>query len=62
MKLYEDRKIKLVTNIDNSNDKGNASFTLGILSSDKIEKELNWKPLYSIEEGFKRTVNYIENN
>ena len=62
VKLYEDRKIKLVTNIDNSNVKGNASFTLGILSSDKIEKELNWKPLYSIEEGFKRTVNYIENN
>ncbi len=60
--LYKDRGIKLVTNIDNSNNKGNASFTLGILSSDKIEKELNWKSIYSIEEGFKRTINYIENN
>lgn len=58
--LYKDRGIKLVTTIDNSNDKGNASFTLGILSSKKIREELNWKPNYSLTDGFRRTVCYLE--
>jgi len=39
---------------------GNSVFTLGILSSSKIRKELNWKPLYNIKEGFLRTLNYLK--
>lgn len=60
--LYKDRGIKLVTTIDNSNEKGNASFTLGILSSKKIREELKWKPNYSLSDGFKRTVDYLESD
>lgn len=41
---------------------GNAAFTLGILSSEKIRKELNWSPLYDLEKGFKRTLKYIKSN
>lgn len=62
VKLYSNRGIKLVTNIDHSNDKGSAAFTLGILSSKKIKEELKWAPSYSISDGFKRTVNYLESN
>lgn len=51
--------IKLIVNIEN-NQKGTASFTNGILNSDKIIKELNWKPLYSMENGFKRTIEYLK--
>ena len=43
-----------------TNEKGNASFKNGILSSQKIKLELGWKPIYSLEEGFKRTINYLK--
>lgn len=60
--LYKDRGIKLVTNIDHSNDKGNSAFTLGILSSKKISDELGWESIYSIRDGFKRTVDFLESD
>ena len=47
-------------NIPNEVDKGASSFKTGILSSEKIRKELNWYPIYNIKEGFKRTLDHIE--
>ncbi len=59
--IYPDRKLKLVFDIPKEQtNTGTASFTLGILATDKIRKELKWKPKYSIFEGFKRTLEYIE--
>lgn len=53
--------IKVITDIPNEEiNNGNASFTLGILSSEKIRKELNWKPLYDIQSGFLRTIKYLK--
>ena len=28
----------------------------------KVEKELNWKPKYTIEKGLKRTINWYKDN
>ena len=50
----------LIFDIKNNSNNGCASFTLGILSTDKIKDELNWIPKYSIHDGFKRTIEYIE--
>lgn len=59
--IYPERNLKLVFDIPKENtNSGTASFTLGILSTDKIRKELGWKPKYSIHDGFKRTIDYIE--
>ena len=59
--IYPERGLKLVFDIpeEQKND-GTASFTLGILSTDKIRKELGWVPKYSIHDGFKRTIDYLE--
>lgn len=59
--IYPERGLKLVFDIpkEQKND-GTASFTLGILSTDKIRKELGWVPKYSIHDGFKRTIEYLE--
>ncbi len=51
---------KLVMEIDESMKKGSASFKRGILSNEKIKKELNWYPKYDIVEGFKRTISYLK--
>lgn len=58
--MYKDRGIKLVITATDENASGTASFTLGILSSKKIREELNWKPMYSLEDGFRRTVEFLE--
>ena len=59
--IYPERGLKLVFDIPKeTTNTGTASFTLGILATDKIRKELKWKPKYSIFEGFKRTIDYIE--
>ena len=52
--LYTERNLKL----DNDT-KGCAPFKLGTINSDKIKK-LGWKPTISLEEGFRRTIKYIE--
>ncbi len=44
---------KLVMEIDDTLAKGSASFKRGILSNEKIKKELNWYLKYDIVEGFK---------
>lgn len=58
--IYPERNLKLKFDIKNNVNNGCASFTLGILSTDKIKDELNWRPKYSIHDGFKRTIEYIE--
>lgn len=61
VKIYPDRKLELVFDIPKEQkNTGTSSFTLGILSTDKIRNELAWKPKYSIFNGFKRTIDYIE--
>lgn len=56
--LYPERKLKVEMKIDNDN-KGCAPFKLGIINSDKLRK-IGWEPKISLEEGFRRTVEYIE--
>ena len=56
--LYPERNLKVVMDIDEEQ-KGCAPFKLGIIDSSKIKK-LGWKPTITIEEGFRRTVAYIE--
>lgn len=56
--LYPERNLKVEMQIDEDT-KGCAPFKLGIINSDKIRK-LGWKPTITLEEGFKRTVEYIE--
>ena len=51
---------KLVMKIDDSLKKGSASFTKGILSNEKIKKELNWHPKYNVYDGFARTIEYLK--
>ena len=38
--------------------KGAAPFTLGILSSERI-RSIGWKPLYNLDQGIKRTIEYL---
>lgn len=51
---------KLVMEIDNTLEKGSASFKKGILSNEKITKELNWHPKYNVHDGFARTIEYLK--
>ena len=56
--LYPERNLKVEMKIDEDT-KGCAPFKLGIINSDKI-KQIGWKPTITLEEGFRRTVEYIE--
>lgn len=59
--IYPERKLKLVFDVkEDANKKGCASFTQGILSTSKIRNELGWEPKYSLYDGFKRTLEYLE--
>ncbi|HPE14982.1 MAG TPA: NAD(P)-dependent oxidoreductase [Bacilli bacterium] len=61
--IYPDRGLRLTFNIPNSTQRlnsGCATFTDGILSTQKIRDELQWIPKYSISDGFKRTIDYLE--
>ena len=55
-----EKNLNLVFNINNDEDQGYAPFKFGILSSEKIKKELNWNAKYSVKEGFKRTYEYFK--
>lgn len=57
--IEPEKNLKLVFDIPQAPQKGVAAFTSGILSTDKIRKELAWKPKYSIKEGFARTLEYL---
>lgn len=56
--LYPERNLKVIMDID-EDQKGCAPFKLGIIDSSKIKK-IGWKPSITLEEGFRRTVAYIE--
>ncbi len=57
---YPERNLKLVFDIPkDEQNTGCAPFTLGILGADKLKK-LGWKPTYSLKEGIKRTVEFLE--
>ena len=58
--LYPERKLKVEMKIE-ENQKGVAPFKLGTINSEKI-RALGWKPTITIEEGFRRTVEYIESS
>ncbi len=61
IKIYPERNLSLVYDIPKKElPNGTSSFTLGILSTDKIKEELGWEAKYSIFDGFKRTLEYIE--
>lgn len=55
-----EEKLNLVFDIDDENDNGYAPFKFGLLSSEKIRKELGWEAKYSVREGFKRTYEYLK--
>lgn len=58
--IYPERNLHLVFDIPKAEgNTGTAPFTLGILNSDKLQA-IGWKPIYSIADGFKRTVEYLE--
>ena len=57
--IYPERGLKLVSDIPEGGTKGTAPYTLGILSSEKLRK-LGWNPKYSVKDGFKRTLEYLE--
>lgn len=57
--IYPERGLKLVFDILEGGTKGTAPYTLGILSSEKLRK-LGWNPKYSVKDGFKRTLEYLE--
>lgn len=57
--IYPERNLKLVFDIPEGGTKGTAPYTLGILNSAKL-REIGWEPRYSVKEGFKRTLEYLE--
>lgn len=57
--IYPERGLKLVFDIPEGGTKGTAPYTLGILSSEKLRK-LGWNPKYSVKDGFKKTLEYLE--
>ena len=57
--IYPERGLKLVFDIPEGGTKGTEPYTLGILSSEKLRK-LGWNPKYSVKDGFKRTLEYLE--
>lgn len=57
--IYPERNLKLVFDIPEGGTKGTAPYTLGILSSEKL-RAIGWNPIYSVKEGFKRTLEFLE--
>ena len=57
--IYPERNLKLVFDIPEGGTKGTAPYTLGILSSEKL-RGLGWKPRYSVKDGFRRTLEFLE--
>lgn len=59
VKITPERNLKVKMEIPEGGTKGCAPFTLGILDSTRL-RGLGWKPWHTIEEGFGRTINYLE--
>lgn len=60
VEIYPEKNLKLVFDIESEDNKGYAPFKFGILSTDKIKKELNWSAKYTVKEGFKRTLEFLK--
>ena len=58
--IYPEKELKLRFEIETENNTGYAPFKLGLISSEKIRNELHWNAKYSIEEGFKRTIEFLK--
>ena len=59
VKITPERNLTVKFDIPEGGTKGCAPFTLGILDSSKL-RGLGWKPSRTIEEGFGRTIQYLE--
>lgn len=59
IRITPERHLSLILDIPEGGTKGCAPFTFGILDSSKL-RALGWKPQNTIEEGFKRTIEYLE--
>lgn len=59
VKINPEKGISVKMDIPEGGTKGCAPFTLGILDSTRL-REIGWKPLYTLEEGFLRTIHYLE--
>lgn len=57
--IVPEKKLSLKFDIPEGGLKGTAPFTLGILDSQRL-RQLGWKPRYTIEEGFRRMIEYLE--
>ena len=61
--LCPENKSKLVFDIEEEKEGYDYNtFKFCLISSEKIMNELKWNPKYSIEDGLKRSVNYIKSN
>lgn len=58
--LAPDKKTKLVMDIPKDAPKGTASFTGGIINSEKLKNETGWDAHYSVREGFGRTIEHLK--
>lgn len=59
VKLTPEKGLSVKMEIPEGGTKGCAPFTLGILDSSRL-RGIGWKPQYTIEEGFLRTIEYLE--
>ncbi len=60
IKLEPEKNLKLIFDIPKETLKGVNTFKTGILSTEKIRKELGWNPKYDISSGFKRTIEHLK--
>ena len=58
--LAPDKNTKLIMDIPKEAQKGTASFTGGIINSEKLIKETGWFPKYSVRDGFARTIEHLK--
>lgn len=59
VRITPEKNLSLTFDIPQGGLKGTAPFTLGILDSTRLRK-LGWKPRYTLEEGFRRMIDYLE--
>lgn len=59
VRINPERGLSVKMDIPEGGTKGCAPFTLGILESSKL-RNIGWKPQNTIEEGFRRTIEYLE--
>ena len=60
VQIYPEKGLKLVFDIEDDENAGYAPFKFGILSTEKIKNELDWSAKYSVKEGFKRTLEFLQ--